>query len=549
MTQRKRRAAGAGDGNGNGNGGADGGGDEKEQRMSWEAEIEELRRREALGRVMGGPEKIARHHNQGKLTVRERIDRLIDPDSLHELGTIAGKVEYGKGDEMSSFSPTNFIFGRAHINGRMVVIAGDDFTVRGGANDAAIGEKAMMSEQMARDLRLPIVRLIDGTGGGGSVKNIETKGHTLLPGYDGRKWKYMVDNLATVPVVSLALGSTAGLGSARVTASHYSVIVRDTAQMFVAGPPVVVHVGEDLEKNELGGSKIHTRNGAVDDEAESEDEAFEMARRFLSYLPDNVHDLPPRGDASDSVDRRDPWLIEAVPRDRRKVYDMRRILGSVLDRDSFFEIGRKWGRGIITGFARLDGWPVAVMASDPFHHGGCWTADVSQKVTRFCDLAEVFHLPVVHLVDCPGFLIGKQAEEEATIRYGSRALTAVFQATVPWCTVIIRKVFGVAGSAHQNATRYNLRYCWPSGDWGSLPVEGGLEAAYRGQIESAENPEAERTRIFANLEALRSPFRAAEAFMPEEIIDPRDTRRLLCEFAALAAPLRTPGVTRLTFRP
>jgi acetyl-CoA carboxylase carboxyltransferase component len=164
-------------------------------------------------------------------------------------------------------------------------------------------------------------------------------------------------------------------------------------------------------------------------------------------------------------------------------------------------------------------------------------------------MAEIFHLPIVHMVDCPGFLVGLQAEQDGTIRYGSRALTAVFQATVPWCTVIVRKVFGVAGSAHQNATRYNMRYCWPSGDWGSLPVEGGLEAAYRGQIEAAADPEAERERIFARLEELRSPFRAAEQFMPEEIIDPRDTRPLLCEFAEIAAPLRTPGRTTFTFRP
>ena len=517
--------------------------------MSWKKEIEELRRREEMGRVMGGPEKIERHHNQGKLTVRERIDRLIDEDSFHELGAIAGRVEYDDGGNIISSSPTNFIFGRAMIDGRRVVVAGDDFTVRGGANDAAIAEKAMMSEFMARDLRLPVVRLIDGTGGGGSVKNIEIKGHTLLPGYEGRKWEYMVDNLATVPVVSLALGSTAGLGSARVTASHYSIMVKETSQMFVAGPPVVKYVEKDYEKNELGGSHIHTRNGAVDDEAGSEDEAFEMTRRFLSYLPTNVYELPPRAEPNDPIDRRDDWLIEAVPKDRRKIYDMRRIVDSIVDRGSFFEIGRKWGRGMITGLARFDGWPVAIMASDPRHFGGCWTADVCEKVIRFCDMAEIFHLPIVHMVDCPGFLVGLQAEQEGTIRYGSRALTAVFQATVPWCTVIVRKVFGVAGSAHQNATRYNVRYCWPSGDWGSLPVEGGLEAAYRSQIEAAEDPEAERERIFARLEELRSPFRAAEQFMPEEIIDPRDTRPLLCEFAEIAAPLRTPGRTTFTFRP
>jgi acetyl-CoA carboxylase carboxyltransferase component len=349
--------------------------------------------------------------------------------------------------------------------------------------------------------------------------------------------------------VSLALGSTAGLGAARVAASHYSILVKDTAQMFVAGPPVVARVGEVRTKNELGGSQIHTRNGAVDEEAASEPEAFALARRFLSYLPPSVYEVAPRGPSADDPHRMDPWLLEAVPRDRRKVYKMRAIVAAVFDRDSFFETGRMWGRPVITGFARLNGWPVAVLASDPMHYGGAWTADASQKVARHVDLAEVFHLPVVHLVDIPGFLIGLEAERTATIRLGVRAMAAVFQCTVPWATVIVRKAFGVAGSAHQNADRYCLRVSWPSGDWGSLPIEGGVEAAYRAEIEAAPDPQARLEEITERLNLLRSPFRSAEAFMPEEIIDPRRTRPLLCEFAEIAAPLRTPGKSRFGFRP
>ncbi len=517
--------------------------------MSWQKEVDELRRREALAKNMGGPEKVERHHNQGKLTVRERIERLVDSGSFHEIGTATGVADYDENGELRDFSPANFLLGRADIDGRRVVIAGDDFTVRGGANDAGIFEKALASERMARDLRLPIVRLVDGTGGGGSVKNIETKGHTLLPGYDGRKWVYMVENLSTVPVVALALGSTAGLGAARVAASHYSVIVKETAQMFVAGPPVVARIGEDLTKNELGGSEIHTRNGAIDDEANSEAEAFEKTRRFLSYLPPSVHELPPRGPREDDPNRRDEWLIEAIPRNKRRVYKMRDIIASLVDKGSFFEMGRMWGRPMITGFARLDGWPVALMANDPYHYAGAWTAKASEKVERFVQLAEVFHLPMVHLVDNPGFLIGRQAEDEGTIRYGAKALAAVFGSTVPWAVVIVRKAFGVAGSAHMNPDRYGIRAAWPSGDWGSLPMEGGIEAAYKADIAAASDPEARLAEIEARLEKLRSPLRSAESYMPEEIIDPRDTRPMLCDFAEMAAPLRTPGVTTFGFRP
>jgi len=515
--------------------------------VSWEKEIEELRRREELARRMGGPDKVKRQHDGGKLTVRERVERLLDAGSFHEIGGLAGVAQYGADGELADLRPANLIFGRGRIAGRPVAVTGDDFTVRGGANDGGIKDKWLAVERMAADLRLPLVRLVDGTGGGGSVKNLEIHGHSPMP--KAFLWDWWTGILSEVPVVSLALGSVAGLGAARVVASHYSVMVKDTSQMFVAGPPVVEWTHGKFEKNELGGSHIHTRNGAVDDEAASEDDAFERARRFLSYLPNSVHDLPERKDNKDDPARADPWLIEAVPRDPRKVYNMRKIIAAVADRDSFFEIGRLWGRPVITGLARLSGWPVAIMAGDPMHYGGAWTARASEKVMRFVDLAQTFHLPVVHLVDCPGFLIGPEAEQEGTIRYGMRAAAAILQSTVPWCSVIVRKVFGVAGALHQNSSRYCMRMAWPSAEWGSLPIAGGLEAAYKGEIAAAGDPVAKRAEIEARIRKFASPMRGAERYDIEEIIDPRETRKLLCEFAELAAPLRTPGRSSFGLRP
>lgn len=516
----------------------------------WEPEVAELRRREALAREMGGPEKVARQHAAGRLTVRERIDALLDPGSFHEVGALAGKATYGDGGDLVAFTPANFVFGRGRIRGRPVVVAGDDFTVRGGAADAAIVGKQVMAERMAGELRLPLVRLVDGTGGGGSVKSLDQDRRTYVPWNPG--WEHVVANLATVPVVALALGPVAGLGAARVVSSHHSVMVRGTSQVFVAGPPIVARLGEHVGKEELGGSAIHTSNGVVDDEVATEEEAFERARRFLSYLPPSVHELAPRAEPGDDPERRDAWLVGAVPKDRRRVYRVRPIVEAVVDRGSFLELGRGWGRSAVTGLARLDGWPVAVLAGDPYHYGGGWTAAAADKVTRFVDLADTFHLPVVHLVDQPGFVIGTGAERAATIRAGARALAAIHQATVPWCSVIVRKVFGVAGAAHQNAGRLSYRYAWPSGDWGSLPLEGGVEAAYKAELEAAADDEA-RARLLAELterlERVRSPFRTAEAFLVEELVDPRDTRPLLCEFATLAAPLRRPGSTARGLRP
>jgi acetyl-CoA carboxylase carboxyltransferase component len=238
-----------------------------------------------------------------------------------------------------------------------------------------------------------------------------------------------------------------------------------------------------------------------------------------------------------------------VPRDRRKVYKMRPIIEAVVDRGSFFEMGRNFGRSIIAGLARLQGLPVMLLASDPFHYGGAWGAETCQKVVRMVDLAETFHLPVVYLMDCPGFMIGLEAERSATIRHGVRAMAALNQTTVPWCTVIVRNAFGVAGAAHQPAGRFSLRYAWLSAYWGSLPLEGGIEAAYRADIEAAPDPKAKLAEIEERLNALRSPFRSAERFWVEEIIDPRRTRALLCDFARLAEPLRTPGPARFAMRP
>jgi acetyl-CoA carboxylase carboxyltransferase component len=515
--------------------------------MSWEAEIEELRRREALARQMGGPDKVKRQHDGGKLTVRERIDLLLDRGSFHEIGALAGRAQYGMDGELQSFQPANFVFGRGRIESRTVVVGGDDFTVRGGAADASIRGKQVQSEQMANELRVPLIRLVDGTGGGGSVKTIETMGYTYVPANPA--WDWVVANMGMVPVVALGLGSVAGLGAARLVSSHYSVMVEGISHMFIAGPPVVARVAQPVTKDELGSSDIHARAGAVDDVVASEAEAFARARRFLSYLPSSVYELPPRIESTDDATRRDPWLIEAVPRERRKVYDMRRILNAVVDTDTLFEIGRKFGGSVITALARLDGWPVAVLASDPYFYGGGWTADASQKVARFVDLANTFHLPVVHLVDVPGFVIGIEAEKAGTIRQGARALAAIYQARVPFCSIIIRKVFGVAGAGHTPHQKLHYRYAWPSGDWGSLPVEGGIEAAYRAELDAAPDRETLRADIEERLNRYRSPFRTAEPFLIEKIIDPRDTRPLLCEFANLAAKLREPGPVATPMRP
>lgn len=507
--------------------------------MSWQPEVDEIARRHKLAEAMGGADKLKRQKADGKLNVRERIAALADNGSFREIGKLGGAAAYDDKGKLTGFVPANIVFGRAKIDGRPVVIQADDFTVRGGAADASLHGKLLQSEKLANEYRMPLVRLIEGTGGGGSVKSLETMGYTYVPEVPG--WEVMVDNLSTVPVVALGLGPVAGLGAGRQVMAHYSVLVRGLAQMFVAGPPVVAAVGEKRTKEELGGSSIHAQNGAIDDEAYSEEHAFQLARAFLSYLPSSVHELPTRTEPSDSPDRRDESLMSAVPRDLKQLYPIRPIVEAVVDQGSWFEIGRQHGTSVATGFARLDGWPVAVMASDPMVLGGLWTAASSRKIERFVDLVDTFHLPIVHLVDVPGFLIGRKAEEEATIRFGSRAMMAIYQAKVPTCAVILRKAYGMAGSANMNHARHKWRFAWPSGDWGSLPISGGLEAAYKSDLEASDDPKALLKDITARLDRVRSPFRTAEKFGIEDLIDPRGTRPLLCEFAEAAYRMLEPG--------
>ena len=513
----------------------------------WKEEIDEIRHRQRLAEEMGGRERVERQRSRGKLTVRERIVALLDEGSFREWGSLAGEGRYDAEGRLTGFRASSCLTGRGEIDGRTVVVSADDFTIRGGSSETYNHEKNVQAELMAAEYGLPLIRLLDGTGGGGSVAEVERLGATYVPFVPG--FDQVVTNLGAVPVVSLGLGAVAGLGAARLVASHYSVMVRGLSQMFTAGPPVVAAAGEKVTADQLGGADLHAATGSVDDVVDSESEAFARTRRFLSFLPSRAGVQPVRLTCDDPPDRAEAWLDSAIPRDRRWPYEIRPILEAVLDRGSIFEVGRAWGRSVVTALARLDGVPVAVLASDPGQMGGTWTAAASRKIARHVELAETFRLPIAHFVDVGGFTIGSQAEKAGTIREGTRAIATIFQSTVPWCAVILRRAFGVAGAGMLDHTRFRYRLAWPSGDWGSLPAEGGIEAAYKARIETAPDPDAAKREIRARLEQLRSPFRSAEHFYVEEIVPPSETRRWLCEFARLTVGAPQPPPGRFHFRP
>ena len=492
---------------------------------SWAPQLEEIRRRRELALARGGPAKVARQHDSGRLTVRERIDRLADPGSFAEIGALTGFGEYDAEGRLVTVLPANFVAGTATVRGRAVMLGVDDFTVRGGSGDAAIHAKQVWSEQYAGDPRMPVIRLLDGASGGGSVKSILDTGYTYVPVNPG--WDAVVQNLSLVPVVAACLGPVVGLGAARLVMSHLAVMVTGIGQLFTAGPPVVRGgTGEDLTKEELGGVAIHRRNGTIERFAATEDDAFRLIGDFLSYLPSSVHEIPPVIACDDPADRRDESLASAVPRSPRLPYRIRPILEAIFDRGSVLSYA-EYGGATVTALARLDGHPVGVLATDP-SRGTTMSAEGAMAVTRLVDLCETFHLPIVSLTDQGGITIGRVAEQRGTIRAAARAITAVYQARVPQAELIVRRVYGVAGAGMVNRHRVSRGWAWPSGDWGSLPMQGGVEAAFRAQLEQAADPQAEAERIRRTLASLTSPFRTAERFGVQDLIDPRDTRPLLC---------------------
>lgn len=494
----------------------------------WAQELAELQSRRKQAAAMGGPEALAKLKARGILNARQRLDALLDEGSFREMGRVTGKGRYTKDGFFEGLSPVNAIIGTGKVNAHKVVVSADDYTIRAGSSEATISDKWIYAERLALDLRLPIVRLVDTAGG--SVKLLEQSGHSKIPGYPN--WP-VVELLKNVPVVGVALGACAGLGAIKVLMSHFSVMVRDQAQVFAAGPPVVKQAyGIDINKNDLGGYKVHRQSGLVHNEAENEEDAFAQVRRFLSYLPRHAAAFAKPLVSADPADRAEDWLKDAIPRDRRKIYDPRKILKSIFDVDSVFEIGRYHGGSCITALARLNGYPVGILCSDPKIAGGAMTLTSAWKMERHVKLCDTFGLPVINLVDQPGNATGPEAELRGTLLGAVRVLSTLEEIKVPWVSIIMRRAFGMAGGLHSPKYFPQLlhRFAWPSARWGSIPIEGGVAAAYRKEIAEAEDPDNARQVLEDYYHRIASPFRTAERFMILDIIDPRETRSVLCDW-------------------
>ena len=498
--------------------------------MNWKKETTELKKRRKLAKSQGGKEAIKLQHAKGRLTLRERINLLLDENSFEEQGEIAGGSEVNEEGKLESLTPANFILGCGKINNKRVVVGGEDFTVKGGSPNPAGLRKSVYTEELALKYKMPLIRLHEGGGGSVAGPGKKSGGYGGDPVFSRSRFKSIADTLREIPVASAALGPVAGMPAARFVASHFRVMTKETAQILVAGPAVVERAfGKQMTKEELGGSEVHKLNGVTDNVASSEEDAFLQIKTFLSFFPQNKYELPERIETPDSFDRQEESLISIIPKDRKKSYEMRDVVNLIFDKNSFFEMTKFFGRGIITGFARINGYSVAIFANDSNFYAGSMSAEGAQKTSRFIRLCDTFNIPIVSLVDEPGFLIGPDAEKAGTILHGTEAVLATTESTVPWTTVMIRKSFGVAAAAHYGPDGYVL--AWPSAESGPLPLEGGVAVAFKKEIAQAANPEAKRKELEENMAKNQNPFPRAEAFSVHEIIDPRETRRYISLWA------------------
>ena len=501
--------------------------------MSWQPEIDELQRRHTMAEAMGGPEGIARQRLRGKLTVRERLALLVDEGSFQEQGKLQGFAKYDDDGRLTGFLPTSHVKGIGKVNGRRVYITGSDFTIRGGSARSDDGGVDMgHGHPNANELLLPTVHLLDAAGG--SVEEFSELGRTYIP--DGGQFEAYCKIVNVAPVASAVLGPTAGGAEPIPPLSHFSVMAKGTGQVFPGGPPVVkAALGLEIDKEVLGGWKIHTRiSGVVDNAAEDEEDAIDQVKRFLSYMPDNVYGMPPRGDTSDDPQRRDERLLDLIPHDKRRPYDSRVIIEAVFDTVSFFEISPTYGASRIVGLARANGYPVGVMMNNVNRRGGSMDVAAAEKSSRLVQLCDTFHLPMIVLMDDPGFLVGPESEKQGIERAGARLVYSIVASKMPWLSFVCRQSFGLAGSLQfRPGPHLFRRYAWVSGHWGSMHIDGGTDAAFRRVIAEAPDPDAKRAEIEEGFRRISSPFRTAEA-TGLDLIDPRDTRAILCDFVEMA---------------
>src|SRR5437764_4917213 len=493
--------------------------------------VEDLAERRAKASLGGGEAKIEEQHGKGALTARERLALLYDEETFTELGIHAGIHSAVRGLEDKEAPADGVITGYGKVDGRPVAIAAYDFTVMAGSMGMTGEMKVARLRDLALSKRIPMVWLLDSAGA-----RIQEAVGSLFAG-SGHLFREEVVASGVIPQVAALLGRWAA-GTAYIPGlADFVPMVSGRGSMALAGPHLVrAAVGENVTQEELGGARIHCRISGVGDLEVPDDEACIAAiKEYLSFFPSHCEQPAPVRPTADPIDRGDDELLDVLPESNRKPYDMYDVIRRIVDDGRYFDLKPKWARTIITCLARFGGRPVGIVASQPRQLGGILDNDSADKAARFVNLCNAFAIPLVFLMDVPGFMVGTKVEAAGIIRHGAKMLYAVANATVPKVTVVVRKAYG-AGYYVMNGRAYepDLIVAWPSAEISVMGAEGAVELSLRKQVQEADDPEAKRRELIENFRKIIDVYIAAGNDMIDDVIDPRETRPVICRALEMA---------------
>ncbi|MEA3335125.1 MAG: acyl-CoA carboxylase subunit beta [Chloroflexota bacterium] len=489
--------------------------------MTPDAKTEKLRALKEQALLGGGEERIARQHARGKLTARERLEFLLDKGSFRELDMLVTHRSHDFGLEKQRILGDGIITGYGTINGQLVYLFSQDFTVFGGSLSEAFAEKIIKIMNLAMKVGAPVIGLND--SGGARIQ----EGVVSLGGYADI---FLLNTLASgvIPQISLVMGPCAGGAVYSPAITDFIIMVQDTSYMFVTGPQVVKTVThEEVTFEELGGALTHAaKSGVAHFAMDSEEHALFVAQKLLSYFPQNNMEDPPFVKPTDDPLRMDEVLDTIVPENPNKAYDMKEIIRHVVDDGDFLEVHEHWAQNIIVGFARLGGHSIGIVAQQPAVLAGVLDIDSSTKAARFVRFCDCFNIPIVTFVDVPGFMPGTAQEHGGIIRNGAKLLYAYCEATVPKLTVITRKAYGgaydVMSSKH---IRADINLAWPTAEIAVMGPDGAINILYRRELEAAEDPESRKAELVEEYrEKFANPYVAAARGYIDDVIEPRETR-------------------------
>jgi acetyl-CoA carboxylase carboxyltransferase component len=494
--------------------------------------VDDLHARREKAKLGGGAEKIAKQHERGKLTARERLELLVDPGTFVEIGIHAGPHFSQRAMEGKEAPADGVVTGWGDVDGRPCAIAAYDFTVMAGSMGMTGELKMARLREMALQKRMPLIWLLDSAGA-----RIQEASGSLFAG-SGHLFREEVVMSGVVPLVAGMLGPCAA-GTAYIPGlSDFVPMVVGQGAMALAGPHLTKAVtGEDITMEDLGGAKVHCRKSGVGDlEVKDDAECIQAIKTYLSFFPSNCEERPPLRETADPDDRMSEALLDIVPESSRHPYDMYDVIREIVDDGEYFDLKPRFAKTIITCFARFGGQPVGIVANQPKQLGGILENDSADKAARFVNLCDAFSIPLVFLQDVPGFMVGSKVEHAGIIRHGAKMLYAISRATVPKITVVVRKAYG-AGYYVMNGKAYepDLIVAWPSAEISVMGAEGAVNIIGRSAIEASDDPDATREQMLEAVREQIDPYIAAKNALIDDIIDPRETRPTIIHGLRMAA--------------